>query len=71
MASISEIASKLKSEIYRVLDGQFYLNDGTKVTYNPCKDSRYTGCFYCSIIDKSGYKLPTIIIDPNTGKQVS
>lgn len=70
MASISEIISKLSQEIYSVLDGQFYMNDGTKVTYNPCKDPRYLGCFYCSIIEPNGTKRPTIIIDPKTGRQV-
>jgi len=67
---IDEIVSKLKNEIYKVLDGQFYLNDGTKVTYNPCIDPKYKGCFYCSVIDKNGIKQKTIIIDLNSGKQV-
>ena len=71
MASISEIASKLNQEIYHVLDGQFYMNDGTKVTYNPCKDPRYPGCFYCSVYEADGTKRPTIILDPKTRKQVA
>jgi hypothetical protein len=71
MATISEIASKLRSEIYSVLDGQFFMSDGTKVTYNPCKDPRYPGCFYCSIIEPNGFKKPTIIVDPKTGRQVA
>lgn len=71
MATIAQISSKLKSEIYSTLDGQFFLNDGTKVTYNPCKDPRYPGCFYCSIYEPDGTKRPTIIIDPKTGRQVA
>lgn len=71
MVSISEIADKLSSEIYKVLDGQFYLNDGTKVTYNPCNNPNYPGCFYCSVFTPSGEKLATIIIDPKTGKRIA
>ena len=71
MASIQDIAKKLNKEIFSVLDGQFYMSDGTKVTYNPCKDPRYEGFFYCSIIDKNGNKHPTIIIDPKSGRQIT
>jgi len=71
MASISEIAAKLSQEMYKVLDGQFYMNDGTKITYNPCTDPRYLGYYYCSIFEPNGTKRPTIIIDPKTGKQVN
>lgn len=70
MSLKDEFVNNFRQKIYQALEGQFYMSNGDKVTYNPCNDPRYSNCFYACKIKQDGTKK-TIIWDPEKGVKVA